>query len=157
MATSEVSRILDQLQRAYQGPAWHGPALGEILSDVPAEMAARRPLPHVHTIWELALHITVWMSVAARRLRGEEITVLRPEQDWPPVPEPGEAGWKQALEALAKAQRNLEAEVSSLADERLADRVQGDRPYSIYTLLHGVVQHNLYHAGQIAMLKKAAR
>jgi uncharacterized damage-inducible protein DinB len=152
---SEVSRILDQLHRAYTGPAWHGPALGEILSDVTAEMAARRPLPDAHTIWELVVHLTVWMDVPMVRLRGKEIPVLPPEEDWPAVPESSEAAWKRALEGLAEAQRNLEAEVRKLTDERLSEKVLGDRPYSIYTLLHGVVQHNLYHAGQISMLKKA--
>ena len=153
----EMSRILDQLHRAYTGPAWHGPALGEILSDVTAEMAARRPLSGAHTIWELVAHITVWISVPTRRLQGEEIPVLPPEQDWPAVPESSEAAWKRALETLAEAQHNLEAEVRNLTDARLSEKVLGDRPYSLYTLLHGVVQHNLYHAGQISMLKKASR
>ena len=153
---SEVSRILDQLHRAYEGPAWHGPALGETLAGVTAEMAARRPLPGAHTIWELVAHLTVWIAVPTRRLLGDEIPTLPAEQDWPAVPESSEAAWKQTLAGLAEAQRNLEDEVRKLSDARLSEKVLGDRPYSIYTLLHGVVQHNLYHAGQIAMLKKAA-
>jgi uncharacterized damage-inducible protein DinB len=150
---SETSRILDQLHRAYHGPAWHGPALGEILSGVTAEMAANRPLPDAHTIWEIVLHIAVWESVATRRLQGEEIPKLPPAQDWPAVLEANEAGWRRALDGLAEAQQNLESQIRGLEDARLREKVLGDRPYSIYTLLHGVIQHNLYHAGQIALLK----
>ena len=150
----EVSRILDQLHRAYEGPAWHGPALAEILPGVTAEMAARRPIAGGHTIWEIVFHLTVWMSVPVRRLRGETLAGLSPEQDWPPVTDSSEAAWRRSLVLLAEAERNLEAEVRELNDDRLGEIVLGDRPHSIYTLLHGVIQHNLYHAGQIALLKK---
>jgi uncharacterized damage-inducible protein DinB len=153
--TSEVSRILDQLHRAYHGPAWHGPALAEILSGVTFETAARRAIPGAHTVWELVLHITVWITVSTRRIEGAAIPTLPPDQDWPAAPEPSELPWQQALDLLAEAQRNLEATVGKLTDERLRDKVLGHVPYSIYTMLHGVAQHNLYHAGQIALLKKA--
>jgi uncharacterized damage-inducible protein DinB len=152
----ETSRILDQLHRAYEGPAWHGPALGEILAGVTWRTAAQRPIPGAHTIWELVLHITVWISVPTRRLEGAEIPTLPPDQDWPAAPEPSESAWHEALAKLAEAQQNLESAVRQLTDDRLRDKVLGEVPYSIYTMLHGVVQHNLYHAGQIALLKKAA-
>jgi uncharacterized damage-inducible protein DinB len=151
----EAARILDQLHRAYEGPAWHGPALREVLAGVSCQTAARRPIPEAHTIWELVLHLTVWMSVPTRRIAGAEIPTLPPDQDWPAAPEPSEAGWQQALNQLAQAQFSLESEVSKLPDDRLREKVLGKVPYSIYTMLHGVVQHNLYHAGQIALLKKA--
>jgi uncharacterized damage-inducible protein DinB len=153
---TEVSRILDQLHRAYEGPAWHGPALRPILNDVTWQAAAKRPLPDSHTIWELVLHITVWMSIVTRRLEGAEIPTLPPAEDWPAAPEASEAGWRLALDGLTQAQRVLESAVQKLTDDRLRDTVLGDVPYSVYTMLHGVVQHNLYHAGQIALLKKAA-
>lgn len=153
---SEVARLLSQLHRAYAGPAWHGPALNNILTGVTFQTAAERPIPNAHTIWELVLHITVWMTVPTRRLEGAEMPTLPPEQDWPAAPEPSDSAWRQALDGLADAQRNLEAAVRRLPEERLREVVLGDVPYSIYTMLYGVVQHNLYHAGQIALLKKAA-
>ncbi len=152
----ETARILDQLHRAYEGPAWHGPALREVLAGVTCQTAAQRPIPGAHTIWELVLHLTVWISVPTRRLTGAEIATLPPNEDWPAAPEPTESGWREALDRLAQAQRNLESEVGKLTDDRLREKVLGDIPYSIYTMLHGVVQHNLYHAGQIALLKKSA-
>ena len=153
----EVSRILDQLHRAYEGPAWHGPALREILADVTYQTAARRPIPGAHTIWELVLHLTEWISVPTRPIAGAEIPTLPPDKAWPAAPAPTDSGWDQALDRLAQAQRALEAEVRKLTDDRLREQVLGKVPYSIYTMLHGGVQHELYHAGQIAILRKAAQ
>jgi uncharacterized damage-inducible protein DinB len=153
----ETARILDQLHRAYEGPAWHGPALREVLDGVTWQTAAQRPIPGAHTIWELVLHLTVWISVPTRRLAGAEIPTLPPDQDWPAAPAPSEPAWRNALDQLAQAQRDLESAVRELPEDRLRDKVLGDIPYSIYTMLHCVVQHNLYHAGQIALLKKAVQ
>jgi uncharacterized damage-inducible protein DinB len=156
---SEVNRIAGWIHAAYEGPAWHGPALCEVLTGVTADTAAQRPISRAHTIREIVLHITVWISVATRRLEGAAIPTLAAAEDWPAAPEPSpetrDAEWQRALERLAEAQRNLEAAARKLTDDRLRETVLGDRPYSIYTMLHGVVHHNLYHAGQIALIKKA--
>ena len=154
---SETSRIADQLHRAYAGPAWHGPALTAILNDVTADEASAHPIAQAHSIWELVLHVTVWMSVADRRIAGEVIPDLPPEQNFPLPGDLSEAGWRNTLDALADMQQRLEAVIRELPEERLSEIVMGDEPQSIYVLLHGIVQHNLYHAGQMALLKKAAR
>jgi uncharacterized damage-inducible protein DinB len=151
---SEVKRIADQLHRAYTGPAWHGPALAEILAGVTPEAAAQRPIPGAHTIWEIVLHISVWISIAARRVAGTEMVTPPPDQDWPAAPAPSEATWRQTLDSLAAAQHDLEATILRLTDDRLREWVPAETSYTVYTLLHGVVQHNLYHAGQIALLKR---
>ena len=150
---SEVDRIADQLRRAYEGEAWHGPPLKQILAGVTAEQAARRPVANAHTIWELVLHIAVWESVVRRRLAGE-VTDPSPEQDWPPVRDTSEAAWKKALADLEHGHLQLRQSVATLNDTQLSDKVPG-KNYSRYGMLHGVVQHDLYHAGQIALLKKA--
>ncbi|MFQ5696228.1 MAG: DinB family protein [Terriglobia bacterium] len=153
---SEVERIADQLRRAYEGPAWHGPALREILAGVTAEQAARRPISGAHTIWELVLHIAAWESIARRRLSGEVITDVPDEQDWPPVRDTSEAAWKKALDDLERGHQQLRQAVAALTDARLGQKAPGkQQDWSIYATVHGVVQHNLYHAGQIALLKKA--
>ncbi len=150
---SETERIVDQLQRASGGGAWHGPSLAELLADVDARTAAARPVDGAHTIWELVLHITTWRDVARRRLEGE---VIEPpdEVDWPPVTEASEEGWRRALASLEDAGRRLEATLASF-DETDLDRRAAGVAYTNYILAHGVVQHDLYHAGQIALLKKA--
>ena len=91
---TEVARIQKQLRRAWEGPAWHGPALNEILTGVRWQTAAARPIPGAHTIWEIVLHLTVWMSVPARRLKDAEVPTPPPAEDWPAPPEPTEAAFR---------------------------------------------------------------
>ncbi len=71
-SNSESALIADQLRRAFEGDAWHGPALLELLEDVDPATAASKPLPDVHSIWELVLHISAWDAAASRRIAGEK-------------------------------------------------------------------------------------
>lgn len=151
---AEVERIVDQLKRAYEGKAWHGPAVREVLAGVTAEQAARRPLPDAHSIWELVVHIGVWEAFVRRRLEGEIITDVPTEQDWPPTTDTSEAAWKRTLAQLEEGHMQLRTVIAALPESRLSETVRG-MGYSVYFMLHGVVQHDLYHAGQIALLKKA--
>jgi uncharacterized damage-inducible protein DinB len=149
---SEAGRIADQLCRAFDGSAWHGPALLELLADVDAATAAAKPMPEVHSIWELALHVAVWDDAGLRRLSGKkwQPTGLA---NFPPVTQPTEAAWRKAVAATKRTHDRLVKTVAALPDSRLGDRVPGKR-YDFYHLLHGIAQHELYHAGQIAILKK---
>ena len=153
---SEIRRIEDQLRRAFEGEAWHGPALLTLLRTLTAAQAAARPLPGAHSIWEIVRHISVWEDVVRRRLEGEEITDLPPEQDWPLVPEPGEAAWKETRGELEARHRALRQAILGLEESRLGETVRG-KNHSVYVMLHGVVQHDLYHAGQVALLRRALR
>ncbi len=146
---TEIERIADQLHRSYYGNAWHGPALEELLKDVAADRAARRAVPDGHTIGEIVLHISAWEIAAAAALSGTPMPAVPWEGDWP---KPGK-NWEDARAQLKRATDDLESAVRKLSDARLPETVPG-RQYSIYFLLHGIVQHNLYHAGQIALLKK---
>ena len=154
---TEIDRILDQHKRAYHGEAWHGPALREVLVDVTAEQAAARPLPNAHSIWELVLHITAWEDATRKALDGIPIDVPD-EENFPPVSDTGEAAWRNALTRLEAGHHALREAIARQTDDLLdtsAGHFVPGRPYSFYFLLHGVLQHNLYHAGQIVMLKKA--
>jgi len=155
---SETARIADQLRRAFQGDAWHGDSLLEILDGVTAAQAAARPLKHAHTIWELVLHITAWDSAVRRRLAGAAVD-LSDEQNFPSVMDPSENAWRRTIEQTRKVHNELVQAVEAFPDERLAEKVPGKKSepdwYDFYYMLHGVVQHELYHAGQIALLKKA--
>jgi uncharacterized damage-inducible protein DinB len=151
---TELSRIEDQLRRAFEGDAWHGPALKEILSEVTPQKAAIRPIRGLHSIWEIVLHLSMWMQVVRRRLEGEVIVDLPPEEDWPAVRDTGKQAWSKCLKELEGSYQGLRQKISQLEDARLEQVVAG-KGYSVYVMLHGVVQHNLYHAGQIALLKKA--
>jgi uncharacterized damage-inducible protein DinB len=150
---SELERITDQLQRAYAGPAWHGPSVLESLAGTTAEIAARRVIRNAHTIWELVHHIGAWAEIPRRRILGESFDIT-PELNFPPVPqEVSEPAWKRSLAGLAESQRKLLDVVRGLPESGLDGPVMKDGP-TIYVLLHGVVQHHIYHAGQIMILKK---
>jgi uncharacterized damage-inducible protein DinB len=152
---SEAVLIADQLRRAFDGSAWHGPALFELLADVDAATAAAKPLPGVHSIWELVLHIAAWDEACHRRLAGHKLQ-LKGDQNFPRVPKLTPAAWNKAIGEARRTHDSLVKTVAGLPDARLRDRVPGKR-YDFYHMLHGVVQHELYHAGQIAILKKAAK
>lgn len=156
----EVTRIADQLKRAYDGDAWHGPSVRGVLEGVDAQMASARPYPAAHTICELVLHMTSWTREVARRLRDD--IARDPEQgDWPVAPAIDEAGWKRLIGALDVANAELVEAVASMDEDRLMDVIGHARDRSLgsgvsrYVSLHGLVQHHAYHAGQIALLKKA--
>ena len=152
---SEVARIGSQLKRAAEGGAWHGPALLELLADVSAERAAARPIPGAHSIWEIVLHVSAWQNFAAGAVEGGSMPVdLADEANWPPVTEASEGAWRAAVAEAGEVNRRLRQALRSLKEEDLERRVPG-REYDFYFLLHGVVQHGLYHAGQVALLKKA--
>ncbi len=152
---SEIERITDQLKRAFEGGAWHGPSVKEVLEEVTVEKAAARPVPTAHSIWELVLHITVWEDAVKRWIRGETHNVSN-EQDWQKVTDTSEEAWKKTLAALQKGHLELRETISRLSDSEL-DKILKDPKPSVYDLLHGVIQHDLYHAGQIAVLKKRAK
>jgi uncharacterized damage-inducible protein DinB len=151
--TSEASRIASQLRGAFDGSAWHGPALLELLEEADATTAAAKPVANVHSIWELVLHIAAWDEAVRRRLGGIKLQ-LTGRQNFPLVPRSGNAAWRKTVAQLKKTHDALVKTVAATPDSRLWDRVPGKR-YDFYFMLHGVIQHELYHAGQIAILKKA--
>ena len=151
----ESERIAGQLERSQRGPAWHGPALGELLAGVDVALAQWRPLGGTHNIWEILLHITAWQSAALKAVNGGRMPELTGFEDWPGAGST-EPKWRQAVERVDRINRELVAAIEEFPDDRLGETVPG-RDYSFYFLLHGIVQHNLYHAGQIALLRAAAR
>lgn len=155
---TEKDRIADQLRRSLQGPAWHGPALMELLRDIGAEEAAARPANGAHSIWELAEHVVAWLRFVERRLQGDEYKVSDAE-NFPAPAVVSEAAWEESRGRLVSTTESLQQKIVRLDGARLGemvDTMEGTQ-ISVYALLHGVVQHNLYHAGQIALLKRMAR
>lgn len=149
----EIERIVDQMDRAFSGDAWHGPSVMALLEGISAEDAAKRPIAQAHSIWELVNHVAAWNRIVERRLR-DEIVKVTPEMDWPAAPLASDITWKRALDALKESRAKLRRTVEQLSDAQL-DENPPSLPDSRYVLLHGLVQHDLYHAGQIAVLKKA--
>ena len=150
----ETDRIREQLERAFTGGAWHGPGVLEILENVTASQAAAKPIAGAHSIWELVLHIKAWEDACRRRLSGDRAE-LPDEEDWPPVNETSDEAWEMTLAALRENHQKFSDAIAAV-DESLLDEPILDGMKTVYATLHGALQHDLYHAGQIAILKKAS-
>lgn len=153
---TEIARIQGQIRRAYNGQAWHGTPLRGLLRDLTPREAAARPIRGSHTIWELVLHITTWREVVIRRIGGEPYGKLAAAEDWRAAPKATAAAWTRTLADLDRSQRRLLTAVGTLTDRRLTATVSG-AAYDFYVMLHGVLQHDLYHAGQIALIRNRLR
>ena len=148
----ETIRLAHQLRRACYGPAWHGTPLHEILDGIPFRRAAKRPRAGQHSIWELVLHTRTWIDVVHKRM--DKPARATPAQDWPAVRDLTAAGWQRDQESLWTSVDALASAIEKRPDRWLETVVPGRTPQTQYISLHGVVQHLLYHAGQIAILKQ---
>lgn len=149
---NEVERIQQQLQRAFEGEAWHGPSVLELIADVDAVKAAAQPIAGAHSIWELVLHIAAWDKAVTTRLGGNRGAVSN-EENFPTVSDTSEESWQKAIETLKQNHHDL-IEALGGVDESSLDAPVVEGMSSVYVHLHGAIQHELYHAGQIAILKK---
>jgi hypothetical protein len=170
---NEVEAIRAELRCGLDGDPWHGSSLTAILDGITAADAWPHPVPGRHSAWEVLLHITGWTREAARRLRGE-VPGLPAEGDWPEAPgaDAANAGadgadldeaWRAAIDVLHRAHAELDAGLASFPEERLDERIGDGRDAPLGTgvswrrMILGVLQHDAYHGGQIALLGKMAR
>ena len=151
---SEIECIVDLLQSSYNGTPWYGPSVVQNLTGVTAEQAVQKPIASAHCIWELVQHITAWVNEVINVIDGEQYAVLAGEQDWPAISGSDEGAWQAAVSILDSSMEALIAAVGELKDEQLWDNLPG-MEFNMYWLLMGVVQHNVYHAGQVGLLKKS--
>jgi hypothetical protein len=177
---SEIERIRDQFQRGWDGDAWHGTPLWTLLQDVTAKEANARPIAgthtfagivrylairqwtrrrlsdtRAHTIAEIVQHLAYWKWATVERVNGALVSPAHDEQ-WPPHHDASEAAWKETLTLLESRHQTLMQLLGKLSDEDLNKPIAG-RDYDVYVQLHGTLQHDIYHTGQIALLKRAAR
>lgn len=152
---SETTRLADQIRRAFDGEAWHGDSVMEILAGMNAKRAAAKPIPDGHSIWELLLHIAAWDDAIIRRAHGSAVE-LSDAENFPAIADTSEAAWKAAIAKVKNKHDELVKTVAGFPDSRLQEQVPGKREsnHNFYYMFSGIVQHELYHAGQIALLKK---
>lgn len=148
----DMEIIADQIRRAFWGESWHGPSVREVLAGVSAEDAAAHPIPGAHSIWEIVLHLTGGYNLVLRRIRGESAH-LSPEEEWPPVAEFSTEAWHDSQHDLEQLNQQLQSAVRAFPSERLSEELGSE--YPAYIQFCGAPQHDLYHAGQIVLLKKA--
>jgi uncharacterized damage-inducible protein DinB len=156
----EVSRLIDELNRAIEGDVWHGDSIALILEGVQAEQASARPIAGAHSIWEIVRHMTAWTGEVARRLAGHPAGEPQ-EGDWPPPSGQDQAAWRDDVTRLFETHKRVIAMLESFDDDQLVAPTLDPRNRETgagvvhYVLLHGLAQHHAYHGGQIALLKRA--
>jgi uncharacterized damage-inducible protein DinB len=152
----EILRIVDQFNLTYESEeAWHGPSVVEILRDVSWEMANERMTNNTHSIAEVVYHMTSWRIFTVKKLQGDKTFDVTREKDWKTFPIFDEFEWEALQMELSLSQEELMNELEKLEDDEFLDEVVPGREYDYYTMLHGIIQHDLYHCGQISILKKA--
>ena len=151
---TEVERIEEQLRRSFEGEAWHGPSVTEALAGVSAADAHQHPIRGAHSIWEIVLHLVGTYHLVLRRLKGDG-RPLSADEDWPPMPEPSEEKWAASQQALRDVNADLQRAVRRFSPDALDNPLIREPSYPAYLQFIGVTQHDLYHAGQIVLLKRA--
>jgi uncharacterized damage-inducible protein DinB len=160
LLVNEPERLGRELDATMSGDPWYGTAVLRILDGIDADKAAAHPIENAHSIWELVLHMTAWVSEVKRRLdggtHGEPLA-----GDWPAIGATTPDAWNEAVSTLRKAHADLSRTLAASPDAVLARQVAGGqidasgRPITLYQTVVGILQHDAYHGGQIAMLKKA--
>jgi uncharacterized damage-inducible protein DinB len=150
---SESTVIIEELKNIHNGDAWHGASLMESLNGITPEQAAAQPLENAHSIWEIASHIAGWENVFRRRLESQDIA--EPDAgDFPQTQEVSQQAWAQILADLESEHEKLIRVIAGFSDAMLEENV-AHRDYSVRFMLRGLIRHHVYHAGQIALLRKA--
>jgi uncharacterized damage-inducible protein DinB len=159
---SDFDALKEDLHNVYAGNPWHGSSITAVLDGIDADTAARRIVPTAHSIWELVLHMTGWALEVTSRLKGAP--PKSPSEDWPaPRFGGGEAAWKSALDELGAAHKEVEDVVAALKPADLVRWIGDERDpvpgagVTVGTLIRGLLQHHVYHEGQIALLQRALR
>jgi hypothetical protein len=156
----EVQTLIAALEEAYKGPAWHGPNLRGSLRGLTAAQAAKRPGPDRHNIWELAIHAAYWKYAVRRRLLGDKsISFGEDGKNFFARPAAKHKGstlgksWRDDLAKLDGEHKMLLEVVRKLRDSELDRLVRGSSQTARF-MVHGIVLHDVYHAGQIQLLKR---
>ena len=152
---TEIDLIADQVAAGYRDGAWPGVSVRELLRGLSVHDAAAHPIPGAHSAWEIALHLGFWHDAVRRRLAGEAVEYAL-DEDWPTPALPSDHNWNAALADVDEAHAALVRAVRTVLATRLSELVPG-HTFTVYFMLHGVPQHDLYHGGQVMMLTKALR
>jgi hypothetical protein len=149
-----IAAALTLIDEAFEKKAWHGPNLRGTIRGVGAAEAAWRPGPERHSVWELVVHAAYWKYAVRRRLSGEKRgTFALAGSNWFARDGGDERAWKADVRLLVTEHRALRAVVAGLRDRDLGRAAAGHRT-TVGVLVRGIASHDLYHAGQIQLLKR---
>ena len=150
---SEIQQLVQHYDETMGGGAWYGDPVWKILEGIDAECAAARLLPGTHSIWELVMHMEWWERIGLRRFSGPVSSEEEEAGNYLPTPAPEEARWQQTLQSFRASNREFREAISRLDSSQLDINTPGRERTFRYELV-GVIEHHIYHAGQIALLKK---
>lgn len=160
MPGAEIDVLLEMIDQAFDRRAWHGTNLRGAVRGVTAKEAAWRPGKGRHNVWELVVHAAYWKYTVRRRLLGEKRGSFPLEgSNWFPRPEPGratEAAWKKDIALLVETHKSMRAAVAVLSPRELDTRPRGTK-FDTRGLVVGIAAHDLYHTGQIQIIKRLMR
>jgi hypothetical protein len=123
------------------------------LKGVTAEVASAKRVPGAHSIWEIVNHLIAWQKMAIATIDGAPYATLKDDADWPPVTSTSDGDWASTVAELQSSFATLCSKLDVFSDERLKENIPG-ADYSWGVLLRGIAEHDLYHAGQIGLLKR---
>jgi uncharacterized damage-inducible protein DinB len=157
MAAAEMDLLLFLIDQSYEKKAWHGPNLRGSIRGVDHETATWRPGPQRHNIWEIVVHAAYWKYVVRRRLLGEKRGSFPLEgSNWFVRPETvTKEAWRDDVALLEEMHRTMRAEIAALKPEDLLKKPASSK-VSNAALIAGIASHDVYHAGQIQLLKRLA-
>jgi len=144
---TEVQKIINILKHTFEKDAWHGLSVKEALADIPSDAVHTRA-GNSHSIIELVAHMTAWRNYVTEKLKGNDTFEVSDEENFP-----NESNWESALANLNRSQEDLLHALEKTSDEKLQEIVP-NKKYKFFTMLHGIIHHDLYHTGQIQLIKK---
>jgi len=154
MKTEEIKRIHKNISAIYNGTPWYGDSVLSYLSGVSAEMAAMKPDKLNHSIAEIVCHMSAWRYFVIEKMKGNAAyEVWDTELNWRKIATLNEVEWQTIKDDLLKSQTGLLHQIEEMPESMLTAPVDG-RKYNFRLMLQGIAQHDIYHSGQISMIKK---
>jgi uncharacterized damage-inducible protein DinB len=147
---TETEKISSLLKRTFERGAWHGPSVKEVLKDVDSNLALKR-INNTHSIIELVAHMTSWRRYVINRLQGNNSFVVSDQMNFPKRDD-----WNNVLRELEESQQELLELIEKFPVHKLSELVPvSEQNYTYHTLLNGIIHHDVYHAGQIMLIRRA--
>jgi len=145
--SEQIQKIADSYQAVTIKGAWYGPTVAELLAKIPPELATTPPVPGAHSISELLQHLLLWNERIRNTSESNPMPRWDAEKEWaePAIP------WKELVARWNQSRDLLEERIRKFPVEDLTKQVPG-RNYPYETMFHGILQHAIYHSGQIAMV-----
>ena len=155
---SRIDMLLRVIDHAYGKRSWHGTTLKGSIRGLDPEEALWRPAPGRHNIWEYILHTAYWKYIVRRRLTADKsLSFPRSPSDWPEPPSPGTRKALREDVALLKEEHDLLREVIAAFPPARLDRHAPESKWTYAEHIHGIAAHDLYHTGQIQLVKRLMR